>query len=77
MFVLPLDIPDLPSSARAYYSAAELTGLSDTDVPFTLRMHIVPEPTTLALAAFTILGTVTALRRSSGVKEPRGEAPEI
>jgi hypothetical protein len=74
MFVLPLDIPDLPSSARAYYSAAELTGLSDTDVPFTLRMHIVPEPTTMALAALAILGTAIVLRWSGEVKERTGIA---
>jgi hypothetical protein len=74
LFVLPLDIPDLPLSARAYYSAAELTGLSDTDVPFTLRMHIVPEPTTLALAALPILGTATVWRRQ-GKSKNKADGP--
>ena len=56
LFVLPLDIPDLPPSARAYYSEAELAGLSDFEVPLTIRMHIVPEPATLALAVLGLIG---------------------
>jgi hypothetical protein len=56
LFVLPLDIPDLPLSARAHYSEAELAGLSNLEVPFTIRMHIVPEPATLALAVLGLIG---------------------
>jgi hypothetical protein len=58
LFVLPLDIPDLPLSARSYYNEAELTGLSESEIPFTIRMHIVPEPGTIALALLGLAGTL-------------------
>jgi hypothetical protein len=63
LFVLPIDIPDLPLSARAYYTQAELVGVSETEVPFTIRMHVVPEPSTTILALLTIIGMLLTARR--------------
>jgi hypothetical protein len=66
LFVLPLDVPDLPLSARAHYTSAELAGLGDMEIPITIRMHIAPEPATLALislAGMALIGTCPKRRR--------------
>ncbi|MEX2140926.1 MAG: hypothetical protein WD894_16800 [Pirellulales bacterium] len=42
VFKLPLDIPDLPASARALYPPTNLQGLEPEDIPFTLRVLPVP-----------------------------------
>ena len=41
LFMLPLDIPDLPESVRDLYAADALAGLAATDIPFTIRVNAV------------------------------------
>jgi hypothetical protein len=42
IFRLPLDIPDMPATARAMYAPTDLQGLAPEDIPFTARVGLVP-----------------------------------
>jgi hypothetical protein len=61
---MPLDIPDLPVSARDFYLPEELQGLGAADIPFTLRVTAIPEPAAVPLAVACSLCFILLLRRN-------------
>jgi hypothetical protein len=60
---LPLDLPDIPASARGFYSPQQLQGLSPEDIPFTIRVSPVPEPSALALILTGVACAIIGWRR--------------
>lgn len=62
LFMLPLDIPDLPETVRDFYSSSELAGLAAADIPFTLRIRPVPEPSTVLLGTIGLFLSLPLLR---------------
>jgi hypothetical protein len=60
---MPIDIPNLDAGLRDYYTADELSLISEDAVPFTIRMLAIPEPCALTLAVLGLLTLVGFPRR--------------
>ena len=79
--MVPLDVPDLAPSLRERYTADQLALLpAEANVPFTVRMWIVPEPSTFVMALLAATASVVCasgccVRRRSGQEERNGCGP--
>jgi hypothetical protein len=61
---MPVDIPDLDSALRDFYSADDLELIPSTaGVPFTIRMRPIPEPSALILTVLGLFVLAVAARR--------------
>jgi hypothetical protein len=61
---MPVDIPDLDSALRDFYSADDLELIPSTaGVPFTIRMRPIPEPSALILTVLGLFVLAVAARK--------------